>query len=84
MKSSILGCSVIESKMHGIRYFAFRGRVCTAHYIDESEESAEISKDLCTVVRNYLSYQNENGPACGAPNAFLLCSEIQAARTKIN
>lgn len=81
--SQILVCSGIETMMHGVAYFKFAGKNCTAVYSDRTEETAEIPEALRLSMRGYYAYQNENGPACDAPNTFALVSAIQDHRPSV-
>ena len=76
-----LVCPVIETLMHGVQMFKFHGSKCTAVYTDGTEETARIPQALIKAMRDYNAYQNENGPACDAPNSFSLVSAIQSKRT---
>jgi selenocysteine lyase/cysteine desulfurase len=81
MKNSIvIACSVIESMMHGVAYFKFKGNQATAVYTDGTEETAPIPEDVKEAVQAYYRYQNENGPECDCPNTFSIVSAIQDNR----
>lgn len=76
----MLVCSTIECMMHGVKWFLFSGNECTSVYTDNTLETAVIPDYLTEAMRAYFAYQNDNGPACDAPNTFSLVSNIQSKR----